>query len=111
MERLTLEAELLEKLENEIEQLKLSTLRSCPNCGMSRPKRYHRSTQTPRVKPTTTVIIPQVVQTKDDIETRLQKLTEKVDRVSYKTTGILRRSYQLQDNSKLLGYEMDRILK
>merc|ERR1712051_337091 len=58
-ERLKVEAELLEKLETEIEQLKLLTLKSCPNCGVRRPKRYHRSSQTTRTKPTTTFIIPQ----------------------------------------------------
>ena len=47
MERLKFEAELIERLENQIEQLKSMTLKQCPNCGIKRPKRYHRSTQTP----------------------------------------------------------------
>ena len=55
---LQVEAELLEKLETEIEQLKLLTLKSCPNCGVRRPKRYHRSSQTIRSKPITTIITP-----------------------------------------------------
>ena len=116
MERLKVEAELLEKLETEIEQLKLLTLKSCPNCGMCRPKRYHRSTQTPRAKATTKIIIPGQGQVDmhpkieaDSIETRIHKLTEKMDKVSSKTNGMLQRSYQLQDNSKLLGYQVDSI--
>ena len=48
----------MEKLETEIEQLKLLTLKSCPNCGVRRPKRYHRSSQTTRTKPTPTIITP-----------------------------------------------------
>ena len=47
MERLKFEAEMIEKLEVEIDQLKSLTLRQCPNCGIRRPKRYHRSSQTP----------------------------------------------------------------
>ena len=47
MERLKFEAEMIEKLESEIDQLKSLTLRQCPNCGIRRPKRYHRSSQTP----------------------------------------------------------------
>ena len=47
MERLKFEAELIERLENQIDQLKSMTLKQCPNCGIKRPKRYHRSTQTP----------------------------------------------------------------
>ena len=62
---LQVEAELLEKLETEIEQLKLLTLKSCPNCGVRRPKRYHRSSQTIRSKPTTTIITPRNRQTQD----------------------------------------------
>ena len=42
MDRLKFEAELIEKLEKEIEQLKSLTLKQCPNCGIRRPKRYHR---------------------------------------------------------------------
>ena len=47
MERLKFEGEMIEKLEGEIDQLKSLTLRQCPNCGIRRPKRYHRSSQTP----------------------------------------------------------------
>merc|ERR1712051_434797 len=114
-ERLKVEAELLEKLETEIEQLKLLTLKSCPNCGVRRPKRYHRSSQTTRTKPTTTIIAPSLITPKNrqpnqetnlyhqpssqdlakfrqgslvqdkEIEDRLEKLTAKVDQVSSKT--------------------------
>ena len=54
----------MEKLETEIEQLKLLTLKSCPNCGVRRPKRYHRSSQTTRTKPIPTIITPRNQETR-----------------------------------------------
>ena len=121
----------MEKLETEIEQSKLLNLKSCPNCGVRRPKRYHRSSQTTRSKPTTTIITPNrqnqgtcFVQPADvakfvpdlsvdykdeDIEDRLDKLTAKVDKVSSKTHGMLHRSFQLQNSSELLRNQVDRM--
>ena len=119
MDRLKVESELLEKLETEIEHLKMMTLKSCPNCGMRRPKRYHRSTQTPKTRSVSTIIdrsrnlnfssedeksLPS-----PDIEGRLKRLTEKVDKVSTKTNGMLHRSYRLQNSSKSLRNQVDRM--
>lgn len=105
MERLKVEADLLERLENQIEQLKSLTLRSCPNCGMMRPKRYHRGTQTTR-RP----VIHKVDATVDtDVEDRLQRLTDQVDKVSLKTTGMLSRSFELQYNSHKLKSQVEKM--
>ena len=40
MERLKVEAKLLEKLEWQIEELKYASLKNCAYCGTARPKRY-----------------------------------------------------------------------
>lgn len=104
MERLKVEADLLERLENQIEHLKSLTLKSCPNCGAMRPKRYHRGTQTPRPVP------PRIDACIDtDVEDRLQKLTEQVNQVSLKTTGMLSRSYELQYNSQQLKSQVEKM--
>lgn len=108
MERLKVEAELLERLENEIEQLKSLTLRSCPNCGIMRPKRYHRGTQTPRQRPSNAPVVT-LLNDENDVEERLQRLTDQVDKVSKKTTGMLSRSFQLQYNSHQLKNQVEKM--
>ena len=45
----------------------------------------------------------------EKIENRLQKLSQRVDDVSYKTSGMLRRSYQLKNSSEFLKDQVDRM--
>lgn len=72
---------------------------------MMRPKRYHRGTQTTR-RP----VIHKVDATVDtDVEDRLQRLTDQVDKVSLKTTGMLSRSFELQYNSHKLKSQVEKM--
>jgi hypothetical protein len=129
MERLKTEADLLKRLEDQIEELRNLSLKSCTNCGRMRPKRYHRSTQTPKINlPTTTSIVSHrhqkrsaatvnripvtsEISTEDEtsVEERLKRLTAKVDKVSSKTTCMLQKSYQLEYNSAKLRNQVDKL--
>ena len=119
MDRLKVEAKLLEKLEFEIEELKHASLKNCPYCGLTRPKRYNRSSQTYR-DPPKTVIVPKNLQfpttskestpvetSEESLEDRLEVLNQKMEKMSNKTNGMLKRSIQLQDRSDQLDRHID----
>ena len=119
MERLKVEAKLLEKLECEIEELKYASLKNCPYCGMTRPKRYNRSSQTFRDPPKTVIVsknrqfpttlqesIPKEIR-EESIEDRLEVLNQKMEKMSNKTNGMLKRSIQLRNRSDQLDRHID----
>ena len=47
----------------------------------------------------------------DTLELRLQRLNEKLDSVSAKTSGMIRRSHELQSHSKRLSVEVSSLQK
>ena len=119
MERLKVEAKLLEKLEFEIEELKYASLKNCPYCAMTRPKRYNRSSQTFRDLPKTVIVsknrqfpttlqesIPKEIR-EESIEDRLEVLNQKMEKMSNKTNGMLKRSIQLRNRSDQLDRHID----
>lgn len=119
MERLRVEENLLEKLESQIEQLKILTLKSCPNCGIRRAKRYHRSTQTPgpaQPNPKSMSSYSLTEETSEDkaaenIQYRINKLAKKVDKVYTKSNGMLKRSYELENSTLGLQNKMGALLE
>ena len=46
-----------------------------------------------------------------NIENRLDRLTRQVDKVSTKTHGMLRRSYQLENSSHFLKNQVNKIMR
>ena len=114
MERLKVEAKLLEKLEFEIEEMRVNSLKNCPYCGIMRPKRYNRSSQTTRELPKTLIVSRKVQSPKSceltesiSIEDRLNLLNDKMDKMSCKTDGMLKRSRQLHNRSDQLNRHID----